>query len=90
MARISGPREDLTITLQGTPDGAGVSLQRGTVRVGPAGAASSYAGPVLALDGQRLIADLSDQAGSTARATIRLEVSGSRAAGHLTISSGAA
>jgi hypothetical protein len=67
-----------------------VALQRGMVVVGSAGAASSYSGPVVALDGQQLIADLSDQARSTARAAIRLEVSGSRATGRLTISGGGA
>jgi hypothetical protein len=89
-ARTSGPSgEPVTITLQGTPDDAGVALQRGTVLVGPAGAASSYSGPVVALDGQQLIADLSDQARSTARASIRLEVNGSRATGTLTVTGGA-
>ncbi len=89
-ARTSGPSgEPVTITLQGTPDDAGVALQRGTVLVGPAGAASSYSGPVVALDGQQLIADLSDQARSTARASIRLAVNGSRATGTLTVTGGA-
>ena len=89
-ARTSGPSgEPVTITLQGTPDGAGVVMQRGTVLVGRAGAASSYSGPVVALDGQQLIADLSDQARSTARASIRLDVSGSRATGTLTVTGGA-
>jgi len=80
--------QDLTITLQGTPDGAGVLLQRGTVRVGPAGTTSSYAGPVVALDGARLVADLSGPAGSTAQATITLNVNGSRATGRLAINGG--
>jgi hypothetical protein len=82
------PGTDLTVTLQGTPDGAGVALQRGTVRVGPAGAASSYLGPVVALDGQLLVADLSNQSGSRAQATIRLAVTGQRATGRLTIRRG--
>ena len=82
------PAEDLTVTLQGTPDGAGVSLQRGTVSIGPAGAAASYSGPVVALAGQQLIADLSSQSGSRAQARIRLEVAGGRAAGRVSISSG--
>lgn len=88
-ATTSGsPGTDLTVTLQGTPDGAGVALQRGTVRVGPAGAASSYLGPVVALDGQLLVADLSNQTGSRAQATIRLAVTGQRATGRLTIRRG--
>jgi Ferric reductase like transmembrane component len=82
------PAEDLTITLQGTPYGAGVALRRGTVSIGPAGVAAPYAGPVVALDGQQLVADLSSQSGSRAQARIRLEVTGGRAAGRLTISSG--
>ena len=87
-ARTHGrPGEDLTITLQGTPDGAGVLLQRGTVRVGPAGA-SSYAGPVVALDGARLVADLSGPSGSAVQATITLNVNGSRATGRLAINGG--
>ena len=88
-ATTSGtPAADLIVTLQGTPDGTGVSLQRGTVRVGPAGGAPSYVGPVVALDGQQLVADLSSQSGSRAQARIRLEVVGGRATGRLTISSG--
>ena len=82
------PAENLTVKLQGTPDGAGVSLQHGTVGVGPAGAPASYAGPVVALDGQQLIADLSSQSGSRARARITLEVVGGRATGRIAISSG--
>jgi methionine sulfoxide reductase heme-binding subunit len=88
-ATTSGtPAADLVVTLQGTPDGAGVFLQRGLVRIGPAGAATSYAGPVVALDGQQLVADLSSQSGSRAQARIRLEVVGGRATGRLTISRG--
>jgi sulfoxide reductase heme-binding subunit YedZ len=79
------PGQDLTISLHGTPDGAGVSLQRGSVSVGPAGAAPAYAGPVVLLDGPLLVAELRDQAGSTARATISLDVRGQRATGRLTI-----
>ncbi len=84
------PADDLVVTLQGTPDGAGVSLQRGLVRIGRAGAAISYAGPVVALDGQQLVADLSSQSGSRAQARIRLDVVGGRATGRLTISRGGA
>ena len=82
------PAEDLTVTLLGTPDGTGVSLQRGMVSIGPAGAAASYAGPVVALDGQELVADLSSKSGSRAQARIRLEVAGGRATGRVSISSG--
>ncbi len=82
------PAENLTITLLGTPDGPGVSLQRGTVSVGPAGAAASYAGPVVALDGPELVADLSGRSGARAQVRIRLEVAGRRATGRLSISSG--
>jgi Ferric reductase like transmembrane component len=88
-ATTSGtPTEDLIVTLQGTPDGAGVSLQRGSVRVGPAGSPAAYAGPVVALDGQQLVANLSSQSGSRAQARIRLQVVGGRATGRLTIRSG--
>jgi hypothetical protein len=88
-ATIRGtPSQGLTISLQGTPDGAGVSLQRGSVQVGSARSASGYAGPVVLLAGPLLIADLTDQAGATARATIRLDVHGQRATGRLTIGGG--
>jgi hypothetical protein len=43
---------------EGAPDGAGVTLSAGTVSVRPAGTTPGYSGPVVNLDGHRLVADL--------------------------------
>ncbi len=80
----------LVITLRGTPDGAGIALSDGTVRVGPAYPAPGYSGPVVQLDGHRLVADLRGPTGSRARATITLFVRGAAASGSLTIGPGGA
>ncbi len=77
--------QSLVITLRGTPDGAGISLAAGTVSVGQAGA---YSGPVILLDGHRLVADLHGPSGSTAHADITLVIRGAVATGTLTITHG--
>jgi len=80
--------QHLVIRLQGRPDGAGVRLSSGTVSVGPAGAAASYRGPVVRLDGDRLVAELHGPGGSAARASITLAIRGAGVTGRLTIASG--
>jgi len=90
-AQTSAPApQSLVITLRGTPDGAGVMLSDGTVSVGPAGTAPSYSGPVVRLDGHRLVADLRGSHGSTARARITLFIRGAVATGTLTFAPGSA
>ena len=87
--RTSGsPREYLRITLQGRPDGSGVALSRGSVRIGPDSSASSYLGPVVLLDGQRLSAALRSPTGSAVQAQITLVIHGSTATGRLSLRAG--
>jgi methionine sulfoxide reductase heme-binding subunit len=81
-------QQGLVITLRGAPDGAGVTLTDGTVSVRPAGTASAYSGPVVQLDGHRLVADLRGPGGTAARAKITLFIRGARATGTLTIARG--
>ena len=80
----------LVITLRGTPDGVGVTLSGGTVSLGAAGTVPGYRGPVIRLDGQRLVADLHGPGGSAARARITLAIRGAVATGRLTIAGGGA
>jgi sulfoxide reductase heme-binding subunit YedZ len=88
-AQTSAPApQALVITLRGAPDGAGITLSDGTVSVRPAGTAPGYSGPVVQLDGHRLVADLRGPAESAARARIMLFIRGTVASGTLTISRG--
>jgi Ferric reductase like transmembrane component len=80
--------QGLVITLRGAPDGTGITMSDGTVSVGPAGTAPGYSGPVVRLDGHRLVADLHGPGGSAARATITLFVRGAVASGTLTVGPG--
>ena len=79
--------QHLVITLRGKPDGAGVRLSSGTVRLGPAGAAATYQGPVVQLDGHRVVADLQGPGGSTTQATVTLAIRGTVATGRLAVGS---
>jgi ferric reductase like protein len=83
-----GTPQSLVITMRGTPDGAGLTLSEGTVSVRPAGAAASYQGPVVSLNGHVLVADLKGPGGSAMRATITLFVRGSAASGRLAVTGG--
>lgn len=76
-------REYLLVVLRGTPDGPGVALSSGSVRIGPASPPSGLSGPVVALDGQQLVADLRGPAGAAERAEISLAVRGSTATGQV-------
>ncbi|MGA3152825.1 MAG: ferric reductase-like transmembrane domain-containing protein [Streptosporangiaceae bacterium] len=78
------PGTDLTIVLRGRPDGTGIDLSSGTVRIGAPGAAS-YAGPVTLLRGEQLTAALRSPAGQAEKAEMTLVVSGSRASGQLVV-----
>jgi sulfoxide reductase heme-binding subunit YedZ len=70
---VAVPRESFVIVLHGTPSGGGVSLTGGTVRIGPQGTASGYAGPVVRLAGKELVAAVSGQAGQrTAQFTMTI------------------
>lgn len=84
-ARMSAPVQSLVITLRGAPDGAGITLSAGTVSVRPAGTPSGYFGPVITLDGHRLVADLRGPGGAAARATITLFIREALATGTLTL-----
>lgn len=85
-ARTSGsPREYLRIILQGRPDGSGVALSAGSVRIGTGSSASRYRGPVVLLNGQQLAAALRGPAGSRVRAQITLVIRGSTATGRLSM-----
>jgi hypothetical protein len=77
--------QSLVITLRGTPDGAGVTLSQGRVSVGPAGTAPGYAGPVVRLDGHRVVAELHGPGGSAVGARITLFIRGAAATGTLTV-----
>lgn len=83
----SGARQGLVITLMGAPDGAGVTLSSGTVRVRTAGGAT-YEGPVVSLNGHVLDAQLQGPGDAAVRATVTLFVQGSAASGRLTVASG--
>lgn len=80
-----GTPQSLVIRLRGTPDGPGVTLSDGTVSVRPAGAAASYQGPVVSLNGHVLVADLTGPRDSAMRATITLFVQGGAASGRLAV-----
>jgi sulfoxide reductase heme-binding subunit YedZ len=84
-ARTRAPAQSLVITLRGAPDGAGVTLSAGTVSVGPAGTTPDYSGPVVNLDGHRVVADLRGPGGAQARATITLFIREAAATGTLTV-----
>jgi sulfoxide reductase heme-binding subunit YedZ len=79
--------QHLVITLRGRPDGTGVRLSSGTVRLGPAGTAASYQGPVVRLDDHRMVAELHGPRGSTAQATVTLAIRGTVATGRLAVGS---
>jgi Ferric reductase like transmembrane component len=79
------PERHLTIVLRGTPDGTGIAMSSGTIRVRTAGQRLPYQGPVTALDGQRLAATL-HRAGAPAQdADVTLTISGNSAHGQLTL-----
>ncbi len=80
----AAPRLGFVIVLHGTPSGEGVSLTSGSVRIGRAGSASGFSGPVVELAGSSLLADVSGQAGSR-QADFVLTISGSVATGTVSL-----
>jgi hypothetical protein len=77
--------QHLVITLRGRPDDAGIELSSGAVRLGQAGPTGTYQGPVVQLDGGRVVAELHGPGGSTARATVTLAIRGTVATGRLAV-----
>ena len=78
------PGIGFVIVLHGAPSGGGVSLTSGTVRIGRAGTASGYSGPVVQLAGSNLLADVSGQAGQR-QADFVLTISGSLVTGTVSL-----
>jgi hypothetical protein len=84
--RTSGsPRDYLRIILRGWPDGQGITLSAGRVKIGPGPAAASYQGPVLLLRGRRVTAALRNPAGTAVRARLILVIHGNAAHGRLSL-----
>jgi hypothetical protein len=80
------------VLLEGQPlSGGGVSVSHSKVTVGTASTPSIYSGRVVTLNGQRVIADVSDGSGSHARLDFRLNVDpqGSTVTGSISGRSGA-
>ncbi len=79
----------ITVVLKGRPDGTGLSMTSGIVRLGRAAGQPAEQGPVTALDGHRLTAVLDGSAGSGGsgeqQASLTLIISGARASGQLTL-----
>jgi ferric reductase like protein len=78
-------RRQLIIVLRGRPAGAGVTLTRGTVRIGPAGQQPAERGPITRLAGHRLSAVVQSAQGSRQQAAITLVISGGSASGQLVL-----
>jgi len=88
-ARMTAPTpQSLVITLRGTADGSGISMSSGTVSVAAGGASPGYQGPVVRLDGDRLVAELRGPGGSVVRARITLVIRGPEATGRLAVATG--
>jgi sulfoxide reductase heme-binding subunit YedZ len=88
-SRTSGtPARTLTIVLSGTPDGRGIIMTSGTVRLSSLPRGTTGEGPVTALDGHRLIALLRGSDGSQQEADVMLILTGARASGQLTLRTG--
>jgi methionine sulfoxide reductase heme-binding subunit len=84
----AAPRISFVIVLRGTPSGSGVSLTSGTVRIGRAKTASAYAGPVVQLAGNTLVADVSGQSGQR-RAAFTLTINGTAVTGTVSLQAAA-
>lgn len=82
----SSPRQSIVIILRGRPDDGGVLLASGDVGLRPAASPQAYRGPVVSLDGDLVVAQLRGAGGYAARASITLNISGSRASGQLAVS----
>jgi len=80
----AAPVENLAIVLHGTPAGGGVALSGGQVQIGQPGTASGYAGPVVELQGQQLVAAVTGQGGQR-RAEFILTINGSAVTGTVSL-----
>lgn len=88
-ARTAGPvRQRLRVVLRGTPDGGGITLSSGRVRVVPPGAGQVFGGPVTGLDGSVVTATLTGPGGFRAAVTITLSISGTTVTGRLHVAPG--
>ena len=85
---IAAPRVSFVIVLRGTPSGSGVSLTSGTVHIGRARTASGYAGHVVELAGNTLVADVAGRAGRR-RAQFTLTINGASVTGTLSLQAAA-
>jgi len=83
---VSSPRQSIVVNLRGRPDGGGIIMSSGEVRLRPASSAQAYRGPVIQLDGNLVIAQLRGAGGYAARARITLDIRGARASGVLAVS----
>jgi hypothetical protein len=81
---VDQPVENLTIVLHGTPSGSGVALTGGEVTIGKPGTASGFTGPVVLLEGQRLVAAVTGKSGPR-RAEFVLIVQGSAVSGTVSL-----
>jgi len=80
--RTAGNRP-VTIVLRGRPDGSGIAMSSGTVRLGRAAGQPAEHGPVTALAGSRLSALLDGP--REQQASLTLVISGRRASGQLSL-----
>jgi len=69
--------------LRGTPDGSGIEMSSGTVRLDPGSGGPAYQGPVTQLHGHLLTAALRGSDGTAEQARITLVISGNRATGQV-------
>jgi Ferric reductase like transmembrane component len=85
-ARTSGAGgRRLTIVLAGTPQGSGIAMARGSLRLSRVGRQPGYQGRVTRLDGHRLTATLRGTGGTTRDAAVTLVIRGNSASGQLTL-----
>jgi hypothetical protein len=78
----------VTVVLHGLPDGTGIAMTSGTVRLGAVGPDPARAGPVTGLTGHLLTAALSGSGPPGERAQLYLVITGAQATGRLSVSPG--
>jgi hypothetical protein len=80
----------VTVVLRGAPDGSGISLTSGSVRLAPAapGGGPAWTGPVTSLDGSQLGALLHGPGEVTEHAQLTLVIRGQQASGRVRIQPG--
>jgi DMSO/TMAO reductase YedYZ heme-binding membrane subunit len=86
-AHTSGAdQRSLTVVLRGTPEGHGISMAAGSVRLVPAAGGAAWSGPVTTLSGTRLDAALHSAGGATEQARLTLVLRGATASGQVFLS----